>query len=127
VSAAGDTPPEVPEGVLVQSIAVDEHERAAGYRIYADGRYESLRRNGGWEAGERLGPERLAAVERAIESVPLDDLAGRYEDADDPRVTWMQVARGGRIRTVSVAGNRRVPELDRLSALLTDAFRAPPG
>jgi hypothetical protein len=68
----------------VQSITVDEHEREAGYRIYAD---------------------------------------GRYEDPDDPQVTWVQVSQGGRIRTVSVAGRRRVPELDRLTGLLTDAFR----
>ena len=123
MSAAPDTPPEVPEGVLVQSITVDEHEREAGYRIYADGRYESLPRGGEWSEGETLTGERLAAVERAIEAVPLDDLAGRYEDPDDPQVTWMQVARGGRVRTLSVAGRRRVPELDRLAALLTDAFR----
>ncbi len=123
MSAAPDTPPEVPDGVLVQSITVDEHEREAGYRIYADGRYESLPPDGGWQAGETLGPERLAAVERAIESVPLDGLAGRYEDPDDPQVTWVQVSQGGRIRTVSVAGRRRVPELDRLTGLLTDAFR----
>ena len=123
MSAAPDTPPELPDGVLVQSIAVDEHEREAGYRIYADGRYESLSPGGGWQAGETLGPERLAAVERAIESVPLDGLAGRYEDPDDPQVTWVQVLQGGRIRTVSVAGGRRVPELDRLTGLLTDAFR----
>jgi hypothetical protein len=123
VSAAPDTPPEVPEGVLVQSIAIDEHGRQAGYRIHADGRYETLPRDGGWQEGERLTPDRLAAVERAIESVPLGGLAGRYETAGDPQVLWMQVAQGGRIRTVSVVGNRRVPELERLTTALTDAFR----
>ena len=123
MSAAADTPPDVPHGVLVQSIAIDEHGRKAGYRIYADGRYESLRRDGGWHEQEKLSPERLAAVGRAIESVPLDDLAGRYETPGDPQLLWMQIAQGGRIRTVSVAGNRRVPELERLTALLTDAFR----
>ena len=120
---ARDSPPEVPDGVLVQSIVIDEHDREAGYRIYADGRYESLPHDGRWQEGEPLNPERLEAVERAIESVPLDDLAGRYENPGDPQVLWMQVAQHGRIRTVEVAGNRRVPELDRLSALLTDAFR----
>ena len=123
MSAARETPPQVPDGVLVQSIAIDEHEREAGYRIYADGRYESLPRDGGWREGERLTPERVAAVEHAIESVPLDGLAGRYEEPGDPKVLWMQVARGGRIRTVSVLGTRRVPELERLTSLLTDAFR----
>ena len=122
MSDTPEIPPEVPDGVLVQSIAIDEHDRQAGYRIHADGRYESLR-DGGWHEGERLTPERLEAVGRAIDSVPLDDLAGRYENPGDPQVLWMQVAQGGRIRTVSVAGNRRVPELERLTALLTDAFR----
>ena len=123
MSGASDTPPEVPDGVLVQSIAVDEHEREAGYRIYADGRYESLLAGGDWQAGDRLTPDRLAAVERAIESVPLDDLAGRYENPGDPQVLWMQIARDGRIRTVSVVGGRRVPELEQLTAALTDVFR----
>ena len=123
MSASRDTPPDVPDGVLVQSIAIDEHGREAGYRIHADGRYESLPLGGRWEEGAKLGPERLAAVEHAIESVPLDGLAGRYENPDDPQLLWMQVAQGGRTRTVSVAGNRRVPELERLTALLTDAFR----
>ena len=31
---------------------------------------------------------------------------------------WMQVARGGGVRTVSVLGDRRVPELEQLTALL---------
>jgi hypothetical protein len=122
VSAAPETPPEVPEGVLVQSVAIDEHGREAGYRIHADGRYESLW-DGRWKEGETLTPEQLAAVRHAIDSVPLGDLAGRYENPGDPQVLWMQVLQGGEIRTVSVAGNRRVPELERLTALLTDAFR----
>lgn len=124
MTAASETPPEVPEGILVQSITVDEHEREAGYRIYADGRYQSRVAGGEWEEGERLGPERLAAVERAVASVPLGDLAGRYENPGDPQVLWMQVAQDGRIRTVSVAGGRRVPELEQLTAALTDAFRS---
>jgi hypothetical protein len=38
-------------------------------------------------------------------------------------VLWMQVAHGGAVRSVSVVGDRRVPALERLTALLTDAFR----
>ena len=123
MSAAPDIPPDVPDGVLVQSIAIDEHGREGGYRIFADGRYESRSHDGTWEAGETLTPDRVEAVESAIASVPLDGLAGRYENPDDPQVLWMQVAQGGRIRTVSVAGNRRVPELEQLTARLTDVFR----
>jgi len=122
VSAGPETPPEVPDGVLVQSIAIDEHERQAGYRIHADGRYESLW-DGRWKAGETLTAQQLAAVRHAIEAVPLGDLAGRYENPGDPQVLWMQVLQGERVRTVSVAGNRRVPELERFTALLTEAFR----
>jgi hypothetical protein len=122
VSAAPETPPEVPDGVLVQSIAIDEHDRQAGYRIHAGGRYESLW-DGLWKEGQTLTPEQLAAVRHAIESVPLGDLAGRYENPGDPQVLWMQVAQEGQIRTVSITGNRRVPEIERLTALLTDAFR----
>ena len=119
-----EPPPELPAGALVQSIVVDAEGRRAGYRIFDDGRYETLA--GRWTAAGPLSPERLQAVDRALEAVPLDDLAGRYE-ADtgetEPNVLWFQVARGGTTRTISVVGSRRVPELERLTALLTDAFR----
>jgi hypothetical protein len=122
VSAAPETPPEVPDGVLVQSIAIDEHDRPAGNRIHAEGRYESLW-DGLWKKGKTLTPEQLAAVGHAIDAVPLGGLAGRYENPGDPQVLWMQVLQEGQIRTVSITGNRRVPEIERLTALLTDAFR----
>ena len=119
-----EAPPELPAGALVQSIVVDADGKRAGYRIFADGRYETLA--GEWTAAGPLSAERLQAVKRALEAVPLDELAGRYE-ADtgetEPNVLWFQVARDGTTRTVSVVGSRRVPELERLTALLTDAFR----
>lgn len=121
-----EAPPEVPPGVLVQSILVDPEGRRSGYRIFADGRYQSLPRDAGWTDDAPLDATRLREVERALDAVGLDDLAGRYE-ADtgeaEPNVLWFQIARGGRVRTVSVVGGRRVPELERLTALLTDAFR----
>jgi hypothetical protein len=119
-----EAPPELPEGTLVQSMVVSPDGARAGYRIFADGRYESLA--GDWTAASPLSAERLQAVEQALAAVPLDDLAGRYE-ADtgetEPNVLWFQVVRAGTTRTVSVVGSRRVPELERLTALLTDAFR----
>jgi hypothetical protein len=119
-----EAPPQLPAGVLVQSIVVDADGKRAGYRIYGDGRYETLA--GEWTAAAPHSPEPLQAVNHALEAVPLDDLAGRYE-ADtgetEPNVLWFQVARDGSTRTVSVVGSRRVPELERLTALLTDAFR----
>jgi hypothetical protein len=119
-----EAPPELPAGALVQSIVVGADGKRAGYRIFADGRYETLA--GEWTAAAPLSDERREAVERALDAVPLDDLAGRYE-ADtgetEPNVLWFQVARDGTTRTVSVVGSRRVPELERLTALLTDAFR----
>jgi hypothetical protein len=123
-----EPPPAVPDGVLVQSIVVHGDGERAGYRIYADGRYQTLARGTDWVDGTPLGGDRLQHVERAIEAEPLDDLAGRYEGdtgEGEPNVLWLQVARGGTVRTVSVVGNRRVPALERLTALLTDAFREP--
>ncbi len=116
----------MPDGVLVQSIVVDDQGDQAGYRIFGDGRYQTLVRDGGWIDGAPLDRARLEAVERAIEAAPVDGLAGRYEGSagdGEPQVLWVQVARGGSVRTVSVVGDRRVPELERLTALLTDAFR----
>ena len=122
MSAAPETPPEVPEGVLVQSIAIDEHGREAGYRIHADGRYESLW-DGHWKEGKTLTPAQLAAVRHAIESVPLGDLAGRYENPGDPQVLWMQVLQ--RRRDPDRVGRRQPPRARARAhtALLTDAFR----
>jgi hypothetical protein len=121
-----EAPPELPAGALVQSLVVDADGGRAGYRIFADGRYQTLGRGGGWSDTTPLDASRLATVERALDAVPLDDLAGRYE-ADtgetEPNVLWFQVTRDGSTRTVSVVGSRRVPELERLTALLTDAFR----
>jgi hypothetical protein len=120
-------PPAVPDGVLVQSVAVDEDGEPAGYRIFRDGRYQTLPRGGDWVAGERLDAARLTAVERAIDAAGVDGFAERYEGVPghgEPPVLWLQVARGGSVRTISVVGERRVPELERLTAALTDAFRA---
>ena len=119
-------PPAVPDGVLVQSIAVDEEGEPAGYRIFTDGRYQSLPRGGDWTDGAPLDAERLAAVERAIAASGVEGLAERYEGIPghgEPNVLWIQVAHSGSVRTVSVVGRRRVPELERLTASLTDAFR----
>lgn len=118
--------PAAPDGVLVQSIAVDEEGESAGYRVFRDGRYQTLARGGAWLDGERLDGARVEAVERAIADADVERLAERYEGAigpGQPEVLWVQVAHGGAVRTVSVVGQRRVPQLERLTALLTDAFR----
>jgi hypothetical protein len=119
--------PAVPEGVIVQSLVVHGDGERAGYRIYGDGRYQTLARGAGeWVDGPSLDRSRLERVERALDAERLDDLAGRYEGASgegEPNVLWMQVAHGGPVRSVSVVGDRRVPELARLTVLLTDAFR----
>lgn len=119
-----EPPPDMPDGALVQSIVVNNDGKRAGYRIFGDGRYETL--EGEWKPGTPLGAERIQAIEEALDAVPLDDLAGRYEGETgetEPNVLWFQVARGETQRTVSVVGDRRVPELERLTARLTDAFR----
>ena len=93
--SASATPPAVPDGVLVQSIVVDDHGEQAGYRIFGDGRYQTLLRDGGWVDGAPLDRARLEAVERALEAAPVDGLAGRYEGAagdGEPQVLWVQVA-----------------------------------
>jgi hypothetical protein len=121
-----EPPPAVPDGVLVQSLVVHGDGERAGYRIYADGRYQTLPRGGDWVDGVPLDRDRLERVERAIDAEPFGDLAGRYEGTvgeGEPNVLWLQVAHGGTVRTVSVVGDRRVPEIERLTALLTDAFR----
>ena len=65
-------------------------------------------------------------VRAHIQFLQFDDLPGRYEGTvgeGEPNVLWLQVAPAGHVRSVSVVGERRVPELERLTAQLTDAFR----
>ena len=111
--------------MLVQSILVDADR--APQRV-PDLRRRALpdrsRATRGWTDDAPLDETRLRAVRHALDAVPLDDLAGRYEgpsQGEDPHVLWMQVGS----RTVSVVGERRVPELEALTERLTDAFRKP--
>ena len=127
--SVSETPPEVPAGVPVQSL----HDRrpgdvAAGYRIFADGRTSRLQRGRRLEREEELlSPAQPGRVsERAVAAVPLDDLAGRYEGPAGRRGSrtccGCRSRYGDGVRAVSVVGDRRVPELDRLTALITAAF-----
>ena len=125
MSAAG---PPRPVGVLVQSIAVDDEGERAGYRIFADGRYQTLARGGGWVDGAPLDDARWR---------PSSGRSTRPRSTTSPGATratptapatrtcsGCRSRAGGAVRTVSVVGRRRVPELERLTAALTDAFRS---
>ena len=114
-----------PEGLL-QSLTRDHEGRLAGYRIDRDGRYLTHPRGEGWVEDQILGPDEMDAVRRAIESSGLDGLRDLYQgEVNEERadVLWVQVARPDGTRTVTVVGDCRVPELERLTAGLLDVFR----
>jgi hypothetical protein len=124
-SEIGDAPSLPPQGLL-QSLTRDHEGRLAGYRIDGDGRYLTHPRGQGWLEDRILGPDQMDAVRRVIESSGLDGLRDLYqgEVQEEPAtVLWVQVFRPGGIRTVTVVGDCRVPELERLTEGLVEVFR----
>lgn len=114
-----------PQGLL-QSLTRDHEGRLAGYRIDNDGRYLTHPRGEGWVEDRMLGPDEMDAVRQAIESSGLDGLRDvhRGQVYEEPAVVlWVQVARPEGTRTVTVVGDCRVPELERLTEGLLEVFR----
>jgi hypothetical protein len=115
-------PPPVPAGVLVQVLNVDAEGVEAGYRIYADGRYESRPAGKSWSQGERLSAARLERARAAIADAGLPALPAvtRLEGVrGDGRVLWAQSPEA----SVAVVGPARQPALEALSARLVAIFK----
>lgn len=124
-SDIGDAPPLPPQGLL-QSLTRDREGRLAGYRIDRDGRYFSHPRGEGWVEDRILEPGQMAAVRSAIASSGVDGLHDLYrgEVYEEPAtVLWVQIASPNGARTITVVGDRRVPELERLTEGLLEVFR----
>ncbi|HEY9829686.1 MAG TPA: hypothetical protein V6D26_03845 [Stenomitos sp.] len=122
--------PAVPEGVLLQVLLLDSHERESGYRIYGDGRYESHPLGKSWTLGSPLTPQQLEAVQTAIAQTGLERLQSIYRPTnslsdDSNNVLWTQFADNqGTIRSIAVVQPCKVPEIDSLNARLVELFKS---
>jgi hypothetical protein len=118
--------PVAPEHILLQSVLIDAHGRAAGYRIYDDGRYETRPAGAEWASGTPLTPEQLAAVHAAISAAALERLESRYpalRQTDDQATLWMQIVRDGQLHSIAIESPRTIPAIERLSADLVEIFK----
>ncbi|GIK37837.1 MAG: hypothetical protein BroJett011_16700 [Chloroflexota bacterium] len=118
--------PEVPAGVLLQSLIFDVQDRVGGYRIYHDGRYETRPLGQEWTFGSPLTPAQMEAVKAAIAAAGFERLAGRYQAApsdEDHNTLWMQVVEDQTVRSVAIEGACQVPEINTLSAQLVEIFK----
>lgn len=110
--------PDVPDGVLVQSVRVDEEGVESGWRVWADGRHESRRDGAPWEEVGVLGPERVAALRAALDEAPLPEIAGVHRPAGrtfHAGALWFHAARSEGPATVVLVGGVRCEPLERLT------------
>ena len=79
MSAVVDPP--LPDGALVQSVFTADGT-SSGWRVWDDGRHESMRDGGGWEAAPPLGPGAVAEVRRGLADAGLPAIAGVHDDPE---------------------------------------------
>jgi hypothetical protein len=120
--------PDLPAGVLVQSLYVTDEGGESGWRVWDDGRHESRRGGGPWEETAMLDAQALATVREVLDDSDLAGMAGVHGMGDEPRQTamlWFQAHSGGRPYTVALVGDARVEGLDSLTARLFAAIAGP--
>src|SRR5688572_13842135 len=66
--------PEMPQGTLLQSVLVNAEGETSGYRIYADGRYETKAVDEGWKSAESLAPAQVKQVVEAVSETEFEQL-----------------------------------------------------
>ncbi|WP_217922983.1 hypothetical protein [Miltoncostaea oceani] len=79
MTGVGDPP--LPDGALVQSVFTAEGV-SSGWRVWDDGRHESMRDGGDWTAAPPLGPEAVAEVRRVLAEAGLASIAGVHDDPE---------------------------------------------
>lgn len=114
--------PPLPDGVLVQSVYVDEEGGEAGWRVWSDGRHEGRRAGGDWIPGPTIDAAGMDALRAILDDAGLDAMGGihRPEAATEHEsVLWFQVARPGAAPvTIGLMDAATLPALDALVARL---------
>ena len=124
---AASTPAEAGD-LLVEVRSYSRFTGGTGYRVMADGRYESFHseRPGEptWVAGTPLSAESLAKVQAALAAIDPATLKPRYDSGKAPRdrgdTVW-KVHVGGRLVQVEVVPGTPVPELEAVGAAVSGA------
>ena len=113
---------------IFESISYPSTGKPAGYRLWADGRYEHLRgaqdHGDEWYLIETLSDAEVTAFRQAIAGLGLDQLKARYEPEyavrDAGRTEW-RIQVGGEVVQVEVIARVTVPELAALDRAFQDA------
>ena len=118
--------PDMPQGVILQSILIDVEGETSGYRIYEDGRYESKTALDSWSFGDPLAEDQVQTVKSIIAEARFDRLSEHYEpegQLPDVNTLWMQVNDAGNRFDVEMVGSCEVPAIARLSEQIVELFR----
>ncbi len=118
--------PAVPEGVLLQSVLVNAEGETSGYRIFADGRYQTKSISQDWADADALTTGQVERVQTIITDAPIEQLEAVYEPTragEDRNTLWMQVAKGGQLYQVAIVGSCEVPPIQTLTQQLFEVFR----
>lgn len=117
--------PPIPAGLLIQMLKYNADGVESGYRIFADGRYQSRPLGQPWSEGEPLDERQLAEARTAVAAAALETLppmnmpsGRRYDGA----VLWVQAVLDGVDCSVALVGSARQPAIDALSARLLALF-----
>jgi hypothetical protein len=118
--------PEMPQGTLLQSVLINAEGETSGYRIYADGRYETRAIGEDWKLADPLSPAQVERVAEAISETDFEQLQPHYEPArpaTDRNTLWMQADKAGQRFDIEIVGSCEVPAIQTLSARIVDIFR----
>jgi hypothetical protein len=116
-------PPALPDGVLIQSVAVDDRGREGGWRVWADGRHEGRAAGeGDWRAGTPIDAAGMDAIAAILDDADLAAMEGIHRPAartEHGSALWFQVARPGAPPvTVGLLDGATLDALERLIARL---------
>jgi hypothetical protein len=116
-----DAPPELPDGVLVQSVYANDEGEESGWRVWEDGRHEHRHGGAGWEEGPALDAGAVAALRSALDEAGLEAMAGVHRPETPVRHSGtlrFQAARPDGPVTVTLTGGATLEPLERLTARL---------
>lgn len=118
--------PEMPQGIILQSVLVNDEGESSGYRIYDDGRYETKTVQEPWSFGEPLTEQQVEAVKASIAETRFDRLREHYqpdEVSPSSNTLWMQVNDAGERFDVEMVGSCEVPAITTLTAQIVELFK----
>jgi hypothetical protein len=113
-------PPDLPEGVIVQSVYATEEGTRSGWRVWDDGRQESRRDDSEWRPGPPLDAAAVADLRAALAEADLPAFAGVHGTPGGRHAgtLWFTAALPEGPATVTLHGAARLEPLERLTERL---------